>query len=121
MTKKALVALDKRTQQPSGQFLLPSQFDQFSLVSERTGEVVETAVVVYTGRAVTLEALVQRLDRCTSTADLSPQETEQLAEGFLTEIARFKVGTWVQVDDCAHKFCLQDVDRRGERAAPLLP
>ncbi|OIQ43008.1 MAG: hypothetical protein BM560_02180 [Roseobacter sp. MedPE-SWde] len=97
MTKKALVALRDGKFTTKSEFVLPAQMDIFQLVTERSGEVSDAAGVVYTGKSVTSEFLQERMKACEGTRHHSAEQNASIADAFLDEIARFKVGTAVEV------------------------
>ncbi|MDJ1016983.1 MAG: hypothetical protein QNJ35_10765 [Paracoccaceae bacterium] len=97
MTKKALVALKDGKFTTKLEFVLPAQMETFQLVAERSGKISDAAGVVYTGKTVTSEFLQERMQACEGTRHHSAEQNASIADAFLDEIAKFKVGTTVEV------------------------
>jgi hypothetical protein len=97
MTKKALVALKDGKVTSRSEFVLPAQKETFQLVSERSGKVAKAAGVVYTGKTVTSEFLQKRMQVCEGTCHHSAEQNVSIADAFLDEIAKFKVGMTVEL------------------------
>jgi hypothetical protein len=107
MTKKGLAALKDGKFTTKSELVLPGQMETFQLVTERSGKAADTASVVYTGKTATFEFLQERMQACEGTRHHSAKQNAGIAHAFLDEMAKFKVGTIVEVIKSSDVFQLK--------------